>query len=110
MRDRLAGSITSEEFQEISETLASIKSLDPELVDEVKYAFAQGYNKQFQLLTGFSGAAFLTSLLLIGRHPITVKGTAEKNASRNTSEHNQPVQSESRIATETVTASTTRVE
>ncbi|RYP27387.1 hypothetical protein DL767_007706 [Monosporascus sp. MG133] len=89
LKKSLAGVITAEELEDISETLASISSLGSERAAEVKYAFAVGYRKQFQLLTGFSGAAFLASLFLISRHPITVRGVVSKNAPSGSSDSNE---------------------
>ncbi|RYO92117.1 hypothetical protein DL764_008178 [Monosporascus ibericus] len=89
LKKNLAGVITTEELEDISETLASISSLGSERAAEVKYAFAVGYRKQFQLLTGFSGAAFLASLFLISRHPVTVRGVVSKNAPSSSSDSNE---------------------
>lgn len=52
------------ELQEISQNLSSIQNLGPAQQEAVRNAFAVGYNKQMQLLTGFSGAALLVSLLI----------------------------------------------
>jgi hypothetical protein len=78
LRSNLAGVITPAEFGEISETLGAINKLGPERVAQVKLAFAQGYRKQFQLLTGFSGAALLAALFLISRHPVNVREVAKQ--------------------------------
>jgi hypothetical protein len=75
----VAGVITPVQFQNISETLGAINSLQPDQAAQVRYAFAVGYNKQFQLLTAFSGAALLASLFLISRHPIRVRDNAKED-------------------------------
>lgn len=63
----------SKELQEISQNLSSIQNLDPAQRQAVRDAFAVGYNKQMQLLTGFSGVAFLVSLLIWERKVRVVK-------------------------------------
>lgn len=61
------------ELQAISQNLSSIQNLDPAQRQAVRDAFAVGYNKQMQLLTGFSGVAFLVSLLIWERKVRVVK-------------------------------------
>jgi hypothetical protein len=56
-------------LQDISENSSSIEKLSPPQMAEVRNAFAVGYNKQMELLTGFGGAALLASLLLWERKP-----------------------------------------
>jgi hypothetical protein len=57
----------------ISETFSSIESLDSVQKLAVKRAFADGYTLQIQVLTAFSGMAFLSSLFLWEKTPRTVK-------------------------------------
>ncbi|KAK4244994.1 drug resistance transporter EmrB/QacA subfamily [Corynascus novoguineensis] len=71
LRHKLVEVITLTEFQEIAESLGAIDKLGPERVARVRLEFAEGYRRQFQLLTGFSGAALLAALFLSSRHPIT---------------------------------------
>ncbi len=78
LREHLAGVITPAEFGAIAETFGAIEKLGPERVAKVRLAFAEGYRRQFQLLTGFSGAALLAALFLISRHPVTVKEVARR--------------------------------
>ena len=99
LKDELAGVITPEEFQGISETLESISALGGEQGDRVKHAFAVGYNKQFQVLTGFSGAALLASLFLINRHPVTARDVVKERSQESQGNSNEPAtQAESKTA------------
>jgi hypothetical protein len=78
LREHLAGVITPAEFGAIAETFGAIEKLGPERVAKVRLAFAEGYRRQFQILTGFSGAALLAALFLISRHPVTVKEVSRR--------------------------------
>ncbi|KAK3905124.1 drug resistance transporter EmrB/QacA subfamily [Staphylotrichum tortipilum] len=78
LREHLAAVITPAEFGAIAETFGEIEKLGPERVAQVRLAFAEGYRRQFQILTGFSGAALLAALFLISRHPVTVKEVARR--------------------------------
>jgi EAL domain-containing protein (putative c-di-GMP-specific phosphodiesterase class I) len=78
VRDSLAGVLTPAEFQEIAEALGAINKLGPERLARVKLAFAEGYRRQFQLLTVFSGVALLAALFLISRHPVNVRDVAKE--------------------------------
>lgn len=69
----LAGIVGPKELQEISESLSSIQKLSPAQIEAVRNAFAVGYNKQMQLLTGFSGAALLASFLIWERKARVVR-------------------------------------
>jgi hypothetical protein len=77
LKSRLLGVISLAEFLRISDTLSSIESLDSVQKLAVKRAFADGYNLQMQVLTAFSGIAFLSSLFLWERTPRTVKNTSD---------------------------------
>ncbi len=70
---RLAAVISPKEFQDISENLSSIQQLSAIRIEAVRSAFAVGFNKQMQVLTGFSGAALLASLFLWERDPRVVR-------------------------------------
>ncbi|KAK0648531.1 major facilitator superfamily domain-containing protein [Cercophora newfieldiana] len=78
VRDRLTGVITLFEFREIAETLGAINKLGPERVAKVKLAFAEGYRRELQILTGFSCAALAAALFLVSRKPTTVKEVARE--------------------------------
>lgn len=78
LRHNLVEVITLAEFQEIAESLGAINKLGPERVARVRLEFAEGYRRQFQLLTGFSGAALLAALFLSSGHPITVRDVAKQ--------------------------------
>ncbi|KAK3318056.1 major facilitator superfamily domain-containing protein [Apodospora peruviana] len=71
LKESLGGVITQAGFQTIGETLGAINLPGPEQATKVKHAFAEGYNKQFRLLAGFSGAALLAALFLFSREPLT---------------------------------------
>ncbi|KAB5584990.1 drug resistance transporter EmrB/QacA subfamily [Coniochaeta sp. 2T2.1] len=78
LRDTLNGVLTPTEFYEITESLGVIDRLGPDRGAKVRLAFAEGYRKQFQVLTGFSGAAFLAALFLISRKPLNVRDVAKQ--------------------------------
>lgn len=78
VRHNLVEVITLAEFQETAESLGAINKLGPERVARVRLEFAEGYRRQFQLLTGFSGATLLAALFLSSRHPITVRDVAKQ--------------------------------
>ncbi|KAB5578102.1 drug resistance transporter EmrB/QacA subfamily [Coniochaeta sp. 2T2.1] len=78
LRDTLNGVLTPTEFHEITESLGVIDRLGPDRGAWVRLAFAEGYRKQFQVLTGFSGAAFLAALFLISRKPLNVRDVAKQ--------------------------------
>lgn len=80
LRAGLAGLIKPDELGQIAESLSSINDLDPERAAAVRLAFATGYKRQFQILTGFSGLALLAALFLFSRNPVTVKGATSKEA------------------------------
>lgn len=65
----LTAAVGPKQLQEILQSLSSIENLDPSQKEAVRNGFAGGYNKQMQLLTGFSAAALLASFLLWERKP-----------------------------------------
>lgn len=83
LRGSLDGVLSPAEIRGLSEQLGAINSLDPERAAKVKLAFALGYNREFQILTGFSGAALIAALFLISRHPATVRGVDKAGVSGN---------------------------
>lgn len=56
--------ITPKQLQLISGSLAVIDTFPPSQQAAIRTAFAEGYNRQMRIMTVFSGAALLTSLLI----------------------------------------------
>lgn len=68
-KSNLRGIITPAQLLEISDSLTTIEMLTPEQRAAVRTTFAEGYNKQMRIMTVFSGAAVLTTLLVWERKP-----------------------------------------
>ncbi|CAD6581346.1 MAG: hypothetical protein ASARMPREDX12_000439 [Alectoria sarmentosa] len=64
VRSRLQSLITPSELVDISNSFSAVEALTPAQQAAVRTAFAEGYNKQMQVMIAFSGAGFLTCLLL----------------------------------------------
>jgi hypothetical protein len=78
LRESLAGVVTPEEAQEISEALGAMNKLDPERMRLVRMAFAEGYRTQIKILTGFSAAALVAAMGIVSRRPVTAREVARQ--------------------------------
>ena len=68
-RSKLKSLITSSELLDISNSLSTIEALTPAQQATVRTAFAEGYNKQMQVMIAFSGMGLLACLLIWEKKP-----------------------------------------
>ncbi|KAI0388600.1 drug resistance transporter [Xylariaceae sp. FL0594] len=72
VRDRLSGTLTSKQIQDIFRSSATISDLSPELEAVVRKVFVQSFNLQFHIILGFAVASAFSILLMWKRKQILV--------------------------------------
>lgn len=57
--------LTTQQLNDLLKSAQTIKALPPDLRENVRQAYAQGYNEEMQVLIAFAGAAVISTLLLV---------------------------------------------
>ncbi|KAA8905057.1 major facilitator superfamily transporter [Sphaerosporella brunnea] len=69
VKSGLRAFLTEPQISSILDSTAAISLLDTDTQNEVRRVFAGGYNLQMKIMTAFSAAVFLTSLIMLERKP-----------------------------------------
>lgn len=75
VRHGLTTALSPQQVTNILQSVSSISDLDAITEKAVRRVFAEGYSQQMRIMTGFSGVAFLASLLAWERRPRKVEPT-----------------------------------
>ena len=65
----LAPSLSQTQLAELLQSAESIKSLPPPLQQLVREVYAKGFREQLQVMTAFSAAAILATLMMSEKRP-----------------------------------------
>ncbi len=74
LNSRLSGVIGAEHLSAVLKTTAAIRDFPPEVQSLVLTAFAEGYNLQMKIMTGFAGMQVLAVGMLWQNKQIAVVG------------------------------------
>lgn len=69
VKQRLQAFLSLEEANSVGDSLQEIRKLTRDQQTSVRGIFAEGYQRQMYMLTGFSGLVFMSSLLMWERKP-----------------------------------------
>lgn len=72
VKSKLQTVLTSNQLTDLLQSLQALKTLPESSHGIVRQVFAEAYQKQIKVLTAFSGAAVVITLMMWERHPRSV--------------------------------------